>query len=46
MLTLICFKMLAALFLVVGMKTGTGTGTGTGTKMGVGMAYRDRGVGQ
>jgi len=38
--------MLAALFLVVGMKTGTGTGTGTGTKMGVGMAYRDRGVGQ
>lgn len=43
--TFICFKMLPALFLVVGMNTGTGTGTGTGTMTGVGVVYMARGVG-
>jgi hypothetical protein len=45
-LTLICLRILLALFLVVGMNTGTGIGTGIGIRIGVGNEYMASGVGQ
>lgn len=44
-ITLICFRIPSADFLVVGMKHGIGIGTGTGKGTGVGWVYMDMGTG-
>lgn len=44
-ITLICFRIPSADFLVVGMKHGIGMGTGTGKGTGVGWVYMDIGTG-
>ena len=43
--TLICFRILSADFLVVGIKYGTGIGTGIGRGYGCGMLYMAMGTG-